>query len=460
MTYRGRGTTILIAAIAAASLAGLSGMAGCSGGAGGDNGSGGGTSSGSDGGDRRGSRGRGGAGGPGTPGDGSGGSVASVPVEVAPAARRGISSFIETNGVLEAENEVDLVARVAAPVVALEVEEGDAVEKGQVLARLDEVDLRAQLEISRVELGESRVARERADLLKQNDLISPEEYEQIVSRHEMAGARYQASEILLDYTWIRAPFAGLIVRRYVNFAEHVAVNAPLFRLSNFQPLLCPIQIPERDLAKVRVGQSASLTVEPWPGERFLARVLRISPVVQATTGTVKVTLEVDGGARLRPGMFARVFIKVATHDDTLVIPKAALSLESIGETVYIVDGDVARRREVVIGFREGDHIEVIDGLTEGDPVIVVGQDGLSDGTPVRVLSEGATTGRAGSPAPSGPAGAPRGTGRPDYTTMPPEQLERAKEAMRSGGMSEEEIQRRIEAARPEPSESPAPPGAP
>ncbi len=372
--------------------------------------------------------------------------TAAVPVEVVRATRRDISSFIETNGVLEAENEVDLVARIAAPIVDLLVEEGDAVKEGQTLARLEETELRAQLEIARVELDESGVARERADRMVASDLISPDVHEQAVGRHERAKAQFQAAGILLDYARVRAPFSGLIVRRYVDFAEHVAMNTPLFRLSNFTPLLCPIQIPERDLAKVRVGQEAALTVEPWPGERFGARVIRISPVVDAATGTVKVTLEAEGRDRLRPGMFARVFIRTETRAGAIVIPRSALSLESIGETVYVVDGDAARRREVRLGFREGDHVEVVEGIAEGDPVIVVGQDGLSDGTPVRIMDP---AGRRNAGAGAAGAGAPEpgGDARPDFSTMTADQIERAKERMRARGMSEEEIDRRIEAAR-------------
>jgi RND family efflux transporter MFP subunit len=124
----------------------------------------------------------------------------------------------------------------------------------------------------------------------------------------------------------------------------------------------PIQVPERELSKLRQGQRAYLTVEPWPGERFEARVLRISPVVDSATGTIKVTLETRPQGKLRPGMFSRVFVETDTRGSALVIPKAALSLESIGDTVYVVDGDVASRREIDLGFAEGDFVEARSGV--------------------------------------------------------------------------------------------------
>jgi membrane fusion protein (multidrug efflux system) len=326
-------------------------------------------------------------GGPGgMPGNGQGEEItAAVPVEVARVTRRAISSYIETNGTLEAEYEVDLVARTAGPVMELNAEEGNAVRKGDVLARLDEQELRAALEIARVGLEESRLAFERARKLQTDRLISPEAFEEARSDFETATAQFDGSRIQLAYTEIRAPFDGLIVRRYVDFAEHVAVNQSLFRLSDFTPLLCPIQIPERELRRLHAGQKAYLTVEAFAGERFDASVLRISPVVDAATGTIKVTLDVAARGKLRPGMFARVYLETATRPDALVIPKSALSLESIGDTVYVVDGEVASRRDVELGYSEGDFVEVVSGVAENDPVVVVGQDGLSDGTPIRVL---------------------------------------------------------------------------
>ncbi len=222
--------------------------------------------------------------------------TAAVPVEIARAVRTGISSYIETNGTLEAENEVDIVARTAAPIVELLAEEGEAVRAGQVLARLDELEYRAELEIARVALNQAKLAFGRAETLKEENLVSSESYEQALSTLEEARAQ-----------------------------------------------------------------------------------------VDAATGTIKVTLQVDPRDLLRPGMFARVFIETDTRDDALVIPKAALSLESIGDTVFVAIDGVAARREVVLGFEEGDFVEVASGVEEGEAVVVIGQDGLSDGTPIRIL---------------------------------------------------------------------------
>jgi RND family efflux transporter MFP subunit len=410
----------------------------------------------------------GGSGGPPWGRGAPGGAAAAVPVEVATVERRDISSYIETNGILEAENEVDLVARTAGPIVELLAEEGMRVRKDQLLARLEQDEILAELEISRVNLDEATLSFERAKKLQSENLISAEEFDQAKAAYDSAQAQFDGNRIQLGYTEIRAPFAGLIINRYIDFAQHVSASTPLFRLSDFTPLLCPIQVPERELSKLALGQSAHLTVESFGDQRFEARVLRLSPVVDAATGTIKVTLEVDARGKLRPGMFARVFLETETHEDTLVIPKTALSLESIGDTVYVANEGAAARREVELGFREGDFVEVLSGVQVGETVVVVGHDGLSEGTPLQVLRRdgesvqapaqmasrsggpagapgGATPAAAGAPQPAGPG--PEGRPRLDLAKMTPEQIEALKERMRARGMTEEQIEQRLERMR-------------
>jgi membrane fusion protein (multidrug efflux system) len=390
-------------------------------------------------------------------GFGSGGrQAAAVPVELTSVERRDIASYIETNGTLEAESEIDIVARTSGPIVELRAEENMAVRQGQLLARLDQDEIGARLEVSRVGLDEAETAFERAEVLRRANLLSSEEYEQARSRLDAARADYQGNEIQMGYTEIRAPFSGLIVERYVKFAETVSVNQGLFRLSDFDPLLCPIRVPERELPRLAVDQPAYLTVDAWPDERFEARVLRLSPVVDAATGTVKVTLEVEAQGKLRPGMFGSVFLQTDTREGALVIPKAALALDGIGDAVFVAAGTTAERRDVTLGVREGDFIEILDGVAEGDRVVSVGQDSLSDGTPIEILGQGgAATGMGDRPG-RGSEGMAEAAGQgrraPDgqlggETEMTPERLAMMKQRMRDRGLSDEEIEQRLEEIR-------------
>ena len=376
-----------------------------------------------------------------------------VPVEVALPERRSISSFIETNGTLEAENDVDIVARTAGPVVELLVEEGMVVEKGQLLARIDDKELQAQVGIARVALEEAKRTHERAKASFEESVISQEIYDQALTKLESAEVQLEGNQILLGYSKIEAPFAGIIIERYIKFAENVIPNQKLFRISDFDPLLCPIQVPEKELSNLKVSQTAYITVDAWPGERFSARVLRIRPVVDAATGTIEVTLQVKARGKLSPGMFASVYLVRDSHAAALVIPKSALSLESLGDTVYIVNERLAERRDIELGFEESDFVEVLSGLSEEDRVVVVGQDGLSDGTPVFVLKgpgadagfEPTPSGLAGGRRPEGglPRAEFRGPGQLDPSQVTPEQLEQMKERMRQRGMSDDQIEKAL-----------------
>ena len=387
-----------------------------------------------------GASGRGGAGGRpgGGPPGGFGGSapVTAVPVEVVEILPGPISAFIETNGTLEAEREVDIVARTGGPLVALDTEEGMQVRAGEVLARIDELEARAQVEIARVALQDAEVAYNRAKASLENAVVSQEVYDTAFSAFESAKAQLSGNEIQLGYTRITAPFDGLIIQRAVKFGETVTAGQQLFRISDFDPLLCVIGVPERDLARLSVGQRAILEVEAFPGERFQGRVLRISPVVDAATGTIRVTLEVNRQGRLSPGMFAGVRLVTDVRQDALIMPKRALSLESLADSVFVVEDGVAYRRNVTLGYEEDDRVEVTDGLGRGDRVIVVGQDGLTDATPVQILvGPGAEERPVRTAAGGGPGG----------FEMTEERRAAMRERMRARGMTDEQIEERLAA---------------
>ena len=381
--------------------------------------------------------GRPGAGGPpGGSGRGEGAGTA-VPVEVVEILPGEISAFIETNGTLEAEREVDIVARASGPLVALRTEEGMQVKAGELLAQIDEAEARAQVEIAKVALQDAELVHNRAKASLENAVVSQEVYDSALSGLESARAQLVGNEIQLSYTQIAAPFDGLIIQRAVKFGETVTVGQQLFRISDFDPLLCTIGVPERDLTRLSIGQPAILEVEAFPGEQFRGRVLRISPVVDSATGTIRVTLEVDRHGRLSPGMFAGVRLVTDVRDNALIMPKRALSLESLADSIFVVEDGVAYRRNVTLGYEEDDRVEVIDGLSANDRVIVVGQDGLTDATPVQILvgpgaeEPGSRTTDAGSP--------PGGSG------MSEERRAAMRERMRERGMTDEQIDARLAA---------------
>jgi membrane fusion protein (multidrug efflux system) len=371
----------------------------------------------------------------GMPGMGGPQQTAAVPVQTKTVTRASISEFLETNGTLEAENEVDLVARASGPVTELVAEEGDMVKTGQLLARIDDREARNQVAIAAVNRDEAKLAFERTKTTFDKGLVSQEAYDSAMSQLQSTEAQLENAKLQLAYTEIRAPFDALVVTRHIKLAQHVSPGNPLFRISDFTPLLCPIEVPEKDLARLRKGQPARIEVEAFKDEVFDAWVLRIRPTIDATTGTLTVTLEVNGRGKLRPGMFASVFLETDTHENAIVIPRTALVLDSIGDTVFVRNGEAASRREVRLGFREETVVEVLEGLDDGEELIVLGQDGLAEGTPISILADQSEqpVQRAAMP---GKAGGQEG--------LSDEQLEMIKARMKERGMSDEQIAERIQ----------------
>ncbi len=363
---------------------------------------------------------------------GGGAPSAAVPVQVEPVPRRSISQYLETNGTLEAENEVDIVARTTGPVTEINTEEGRMIRSGQLIARIDEREAHNQVAIATVARDEAQLSYDRTKSSWDEGLVSREAYDSALSQLSSTRAQLESAEIQLAYTEIKAPFDALVVTRNIKLAQYVTPGTTLFRISDFTPLLCRIEVPEKDFPRVRIGQPAHLRVEAYPGEKFSAEVTRLRPTVDAATGTFTTTLEVEGRGKLRPGMFASVYLQTDTHGDAIVIPRNALVLDSLGDTVYVKSADVAERREVRLGLRSEDSVEVLEGLAEGDLLIVIGQDGLADGTPVSVIGgelPARTEAATESPGPS------------------PEEVEMMRRRMKERGKSDEEIELRLQQMR-------------
>ena len=299
-----------------------------------------------------------------------------------------ISAYILTNTTLEAQRQVDIVARVNGIVKSIRAEEGDEVRRNQVLARLDETELRLNLQRAKAQLENNRRLFERAKEMFAKNLISKEEYDNAQFQYETSKSQYESARVQLEYATIRAPVDGIITARNVEVGDYVTVNRVVYSMADYDTLFARIHIPEKDIVKIHPGQEAKIRVEAFPGRAFRGRVKIISPVVDPTSGTVKVTVEiVRGRSPLLPGMFASVYIVTETHPNAVIIPKKALILESETDRVFVYDNGVARLRDIKVGLSEGDKLEVLEGLKPGELVITVGQEGLRDGAAVRLLGE-------------------------------------------------------------------------
>jgi membrane fusion protein (multidrug efflux system) len=349
-------------------------------------------------------------------------SVASaIPVEVATVTRQTVTATYSGTATLEARDEADVVARTGGILRELRVEEGQSVRKGELLARIDDASARNSLAQAEATLRKYQAKFDRAERAVKTHLIPKDEYDQDKFDLETQRAVTAGAELDLSYTRVVAPMDGVISRRLVKAGNPVQVETPLFHIVDMEPLLAVLNVPERDLGTVAPGQNVQLHVDALPGREFPGTVARIAPVVDAASGTFRVTCEFnDTTHALRPGLFGRIDIHYDRHADALTVPRAAL-IDEDGETSVFVLAKakpaagsrqpehgkgtpahgaatstthgqrpqvmLASRRVLETGYADGDRVEVRSGLDAGDRVITVGRNAVRDGAEVEVLED-------------------------------------------------------------------------
>jgi membrane fusion protein (multidrug efflux system) len=316
-----------------------------------------------------------------------------VPVEVAAVSEGSVSAYTSSTANLVAENEVKVLSEVEGRVLTLRVEEGDWVKNGQVLATLVRDDQAIAFKKAQLQETNARAAFDRATELVERELISREEFDKLSIDYEIAQQELAEAEWALKKTTIIAPFSGRITARMTQLGQHVRPGDELFQVTDFDPLVARIYLPERDVLGLVEGQDVQIRLDAATEVYFAGRIRQISPVVDTSTGTVKVTVEAtEPPEQVRPGSFVTVNIVRVTHSDALLLPREAVLRELQKAHVYVAEDDVAEKRAVTLGLEEGELIEVLSGVAAGDRVIVTGQGGLKDGSAVKILIADANVG--------------------------------------------------------------------
>jgi len=247
----------------------------------------------------------------------------------------------------------------------------------------------------------------RINRLHAQNAASQSQLEEARTKLDLAKSRLDGSKAQLGLaersvrdSTVTAPFAGLIARRYVNVGEFVSPGQKLFDLVALDPIEVEFHLPERDSSRVHLGALVEVRVAPFPDEIFYARVSVISPTIDPASRTLRVKAQVPNeDGRLKPGLFARADLGVAERPNVPMIPEEAVLQRSDGSVVFrLVGEDRVERVRIRTGvYREG-WVEVAEGLSPGDRVVLRGQTALIDGSVVSLRS------RDGSLAPSSSIG--------------------------------------------------------
>ncbi len=313
---------------------------------------------------------------------------APVPVAVSEIASGTVSAYITSTANLVAENQVKILSEVEGRVSQLFVEEGDFVKRGQLLATLANDDQKIAVKKAELKETNARLAFERGEDLIGKELISREEFDKFTMEHEIARQELAEAQWALEKTTVRSPFGGQISERMTQVGKHVRPGDEMFQVTDFDPLIARIFLPERDVIGLEVGRDVRIDLNAEAGTRFSGRIRQISPVVDTATGTVKVTIESnDPPDAVRPGSFVTVNIVRTTHEGALLLPREAVLRELQSAHVFLAADGQAVKRQIELGLEEGDFVEALSGVVAGEQVIVAGQGGLKDGSPVKILED-------------------------------------------------------------------------
>ena len=322
-----------------------------------------------------------------------------ISVAVAQATSGEMVSLYSTSATLRAEKLATVTSRTRGVLEELIVEEGDTVEAGHPIAKLE--DEEQILAVGRYETTQEIKQREleRSIELLESSIISENEIgllrrEAKEARHDLELARLE-----LARTSILAPFDGIVARRHLDVGATVSDGTPIYDLADIDPLYVDVNVPERHVARLAPGQAVRLSADTLPST-VEAQIERIAPIVDAATGTVKVTVAVER-VDLRPGAFVEIDVVTDIHPNALVVPRAALVADGRRWLVFRVnpDRESVESLEVEVGFEDDARVEILPTVGEarlraGDTIVVLGASALSDGAAIRILERDAANGRS------------------------------------------------------------------
>jgi membrane fusion protein, multidrug efflux system len=364
---------------------------------------------------------------------------APMAVELAQAHRASIAAEVTVVGNLVGEVTVAVAPRAAGRLQDLYVRLGDRVRRGQRLAKIEDFEIREQVkqaeaaqEVSQatirqreadLKLAETNVERSRnlfqRQLLPKQTLDDNEaRYQSAVASVDLARAQSSQSKARLDElsinlanTDITSPVNGFVARRGVDPGAFVSQNTPVLDVVDISTVRLVANVVEKDLKEMQTGDATKVEVDAYPGEQFMGRIARVSPVLDPATRTAPIEVEIPNrDYRLKPGMYARVGITTDTRKEALVVPANAVVDLGGRRGVFTPLNESAVFRAITVGTEQRDVVEILGGLAEGDTVITTGSGALRDGDSI-VLPGGRGGARAGGARAGGAESGRAGTGR-------------------------------------------------
>jgi len=330
-----------------------------------------------------------------------------APVKVFKVRRERITEKITYTGTIEALNKINITPEVGGKIAVIHVQEGDRVAKGQLLAELETESIRLQLKQAEAAVAVAEAShadalrnKERMDRLIKENAVSEQQREKIQLAFDAASAQLEQARAglnlaryALDVSLMTAPYAGVVASKNAEVGDVInpmmggfgGGAGGVLTLMDYSKVKIAVGISSEDIGRISKGQGAVLRVGSQPGRDFrgVVRVVNLTADPQSKKFGVEVVIDNPDGV-LRPGTFGDLVFEVQSHENALVVPQIAV-LEN--GYVFVVEGNKAVKKTVALGIQNTTMIEVLDGLAEGDTVVVEGNFGLEEGAALQVLEE-------------------------------------------------------------------------
>ncbi|MBN1272463.1 MAG: efflux RND transporter periplasmic adaptor subunit [Candidatus Aminicenantes bacterium] len=328
-----------------------------------------------------------------------------APVKVFEVRQQRISEKMLYTGVIEAWEKINVTPEVGGKITKINVEEGDYVTEGMILAELDTRAIRLQLEqaeagvaVAEANYKDAQRNMERMERLIKESAVSDQQYEKVKLAFEASEAQLQQAKAALnlarynlDVSIMEAPFSGIIASKNAEVGDVInpmmggmGTASGVVTLVDYHKVKIEIELTQQDIIRIKKGLRAVVTVNALPGMEFIGRVAVVNQTADPLSKKFKVEIHIDNPElTLRPNTFGKVSLEMSTHEDAIVVPQKAI-LEHKYVIVAGKDDGLAHKREVVLGLENTDMIEIIKGLSVGEMVVVEGNFGLEDGTKIEI----------------------------------------------------------------------------
>lgn len=323
-----------------------------------------------------------------------------INVKVQPAEKKPLRPFIEATGTLNPYEEVIVSVEVDGILKDVRVDEGTLVSKGMVLAIIDDTDYnleakQAEAFLRQVEasLSNTRLEYKRKEALYKEELVTKQQFDDVSTRLSLAEAELERAKASFSLgnqrllkTKIYSPLYGVVKEKKISAGNYVKNGTALFVIIQTNPLKLNFTVSEKDIGKLRVGQDILLKVDALSDREFRGRLRIIYPSLEERTRTLQVEAHIPNPhGFLKPGLFAKVTLYTGVAKSTITTPVTALLYEGTKVTVFVVERDKAKERKVELGSKYGESMEIVEGLKEGELVVTVGQQNLSEGVKVNIV---------------------------------------------------------------------------